>query len=83
MSSGTFRSRSLVAQPNRGATATRGLRPARRAPRNIGAGLRIGTGLNTGIGRTARIDVAYLFGDGVTGQAGSRWSFSLGPSFVF
>ncbi len=49
----------------------------------IGAGLRIGTGLNTGIGRTARIDVAYLFGDGVTGQAGSRWSFSLGPSFVF
>ncbi|MCK5411387.1 MAG: hypothetical protein KAJ67_04785 [Gemmatimonadetes bacterium] len=50
---------------------------------NIGAGLRIGTGLNTGIGRTARIDVAYLFGDGVTGRTGGRWSFSLGPSFVF
>jgi hypothetical protein len=50
---------------------------------NIGAGLRIGTALNTGIGRTARIDVAYLFGGGVTERTGSRWSFSLGPSFVF
>jgi hypothetical protein len=50
---------------------------------NIGMGLRIGSGLSTGIGRTARIDVAYLFGDGVTGRTGSRWSFSLGPSFVF
>jgi hypothetical protein len=50
---------------------------------NIGMGLRIGSGLSAGIGRTARIDVAYLFGDGVTGRTGSRWSFSLGPSFVF
>ncbi|MEE8595912.1 MAG: hypothetical protein V3T25_08575, partial [Gemmatimonadota bacterium] len=50
---------------------------------NIGMGLRIGSGLSTGIGRTARIDVAYLFGDGVTGRTGNRWSFSLGPSFVF
>ena len=50
---------------------------------NVGLGLRIGSGLSTGIGRTARIDVAYLFGDGVTGRTGSRWSFSIGPSFVF
>ena len=49
---------------------------------NVGAGLRIGSGLTSGIGRTVRIDVAYLFGDGVGGRA-SRWSFSLGPSFVF
>lgn len=50
---------------------------------NVGAGLRLGTGVSTGIGRTARIDVAYLFGDGVGERVGSRWSFSIGPSFVF
>lgn len=50
---------------------------------NVGVGVRVGSGLSTGIGRTARIDVAYLFGDGVTGRTSSRWSFSIGPSFVF
>ncbi len=50
---------------------------------NVGVGLRLGTGVSTGIGRTARIDVAYLFGDGVGERVSSRWSFSIGPSFVF
>ena len=36
MSSGTFRSRSLVTLPNRGATATHGPRPAGPVPRKIG-----------------------------------------------
>jgi hypothetical protein len=47
---------------------------------NIGFGLRTGSALAT-IARTGRIDVGYLFGDGVT--QGNRWVLTIGSGFVF
>ncbi|MEE9156220.1 MAG: hypothetical protein V3U38_06185 [Gemmatimonadota bacterium] len=46
---------------------------------NVGIGLRLGSALST-VARTGRLDLAYKFGDGLSGD---RWALSFGSGFVF